>query len=74
MCVKEEAEGMAFVCEIDVVCPSKYVAILLKRLVTDIQYAVFWMLTSQVLPQKQVSIRTPSSPFGSNYSLQHQIA
>ncbi len=36
MCVNEEAEGMAFVCEIDVVCPSKYVAILLKRLVTDI--------------------------------------
>lgn len=36
MCVNEEAEGMAFVCEIDVVCPSKYVSILLKRLVTDI--------------------------------------
>lgn len=33
MCVREEAEGMAFVCEIDVECPSKYVAILLNRLV-----------------------------------------
>ncbi len=41
MCVEEEAEGMTFVCETDAVCPAKYVAILLKRLVTD--YGVFWM-------------------------------
>ncbi len=41
MCVEEEAEAMTFVCETDAVCPAKYVAILLKRLVTD--YGVFWM-------------------------------